>query len=938
MENREPQAWKDWLVSAKLQLPTLSGSIARREVLRDIDAQILPYRLTLAHGPAGYGKTTLLAQWAHAVVARGGAALWLSLDEDDRALGHFIAYLAYALDFGLGHGLDRPQRPGGLGEFYERPLAGGDLTRFKAAAVRALGAVSETLAGPLVLFLDDYHRAETPDLDALVDFLVGAMPDGVHLVLASRMRPGLPLGSYMARGILNEITMSALAFSPAEVEAFLGASRANYDVRLLEERFEGWPAGLQLARVWQARAPGRPLDPEAASGRSVDLARYLAEEVFQSLPAEVQDFLLATAVLERFNGELANAVTGGDDGWAMIETIERQNLFLKPLDGSGQWFRYHPVFAEFLVEKLRRRGGGQKAEYNRRAAEWFARASLPREALAQAQATGDIGYLAAMLERFGGWRLMMRLGSKILGAVDAQVATDVLRYPSLALGTVYRLAQDGKVAEARRLIERLEAAIETPGALAPAITPGLALDIRILVLVLRLYEDEIPSLDDLDVLERALDSLPEPNPIARALLQNLQCFVLHLVSRYGDCISAGERAVSGCRALDMYYAENYLYFFIGIAHFALGRLDAAEACYRRARQRITDSIAPESVQGPENAQGSESAHYHLIMVFMAEVLYERDRIDDADRLLRQSLAPACRSEPWVELMACGYLTRALIDYTRQGARAALATLEEGRIVADDRKFARLRTLLLAREVAFLARSGAFVEASALRNSHEYRAALAFPAPGEITSWQTADYVARALCFLALAERDLAGANEICGRLDDYAAATGNMRARIVADLLRGVCARAAGDRRRAAQAVVAAVETGYPLGFRRLFLDFGRAFSLLAADALDLAPMLAAPTAAALAALMERVEEEAGPDERPFFLALAEDEDSGGLSAREQEIARLVAEGLSSKEIARRLDLAEGTVKTYRKRIHKKLGAATRSEMIAKARAQGVIS
>src|SRR5690606_21531487 len=216
----------------------------------------------------------------------------ITFDEDDREFAHVAGYLAYAIS--------RRTPDLNLESLYADPLVARDGLRVKAALVRALN----DLARPLFLFLDDYHRAATAESDALLDFLVDHGPDNFHIILAGRTRPALPLGSYMARGLLNEMTMTDLAFSPAEAQNFLGASRDHYDMRHIAERFEGWPAGLQLARVWLERSDGRPLDAETVSGRAIDLARYLAEEVFQSLDDPIREFLVATSILQRFNVDL----------------------------------------------------------------------------------------------------------------------------------------------------------------------------------------------------------------------------------------------------------------------------------------------------------------------------------------------------------------------------------------------------------------------------------------------------------------------------------------------------------------------------------------------------------------------------------------------------------------------------------------------------------
>lgn len=911
MEGRKPEAWENWLIAAKLQVPNVSGSIARREWLRDPESQVQPYRLTLVHGPAGYGKTTLLAQWAEDLRAAGRDCAWITFDEDDREFSHVAGYLAFA----IGRIAEDPN----LESLYADPLVARDLLRVKAAMVRSL----MELRRPLFLFLDDYHRAATPDSDALLDFLVGHGPDNFHIVLAGRTRPALPLGSYTARGLLNEMTMTDLAFSQAEAQSFLGESRHHYDMRHLAERFEGWPAGLQLARVWLERSEGRALDHGTVTGRAVDLARYLAEEVYQSLDDPIREFLVATSILPRFNGDLANAVTGRDDGWAMIEEVARQNLFLHSLDATGEWHRYHQIFAEFLAEKLRRENPAAKVEYHRRAAEWLAAAGHYREALAQAQAVGSIEYLAAMLDRLGGWWLMMRAGSAVLSVARELNPRELARYPSLGIGYVYRLAQDGRVGEAREWFRHLSEQTDNFRNVPESFHSGLYSDAQVLGLVLRLYEDSTPSLEELDAFEKQLANEKVTSPIARSLFRNLQCFVLNFHSRYADCIAVGEEAIAGNRQLSIFYAENYIYFFIGLSHLALGRLDAAEATYLRARRRIAETMGPDNIQ------------LALADIFIAECDYERDRLDEAEQLLDRSLDAVIRGDGWVEVSAAGFLTRAAITFAREGARAALDALEDYAAIAEERRQHRLKMLLLAREVAFLARAGAFIEASALRNSAEYRDALHMPVPGRETHWQTADHVARALTFLALAEKD-DDPGRHARELRQFAEATGNMRARITAGLLHAVVLRAEGKTKAAAESLVAAVECGYPRGFRRIFLDFGRMFSVIAEDSLSLRG-LAPATAEMIRALLSRIEEEARPDEvAPFFQDGAEDDEV--LSSREREIVHLVAAGLSSKEIALKLDLALGTVKTYRKRIHRKLGAVSRSDMIAKARAQGILA
>ena len=338
------------LLETKLYLPRPRHGLVPRPRLQDRLHRGLSSRLMLVSAPAGFGKTTLLVDWMAAVsssslTARPVTSAWLSLDADDNDPARFWTYLIAAL---------RTAVPGiganalGLLQESQPPPAQVVLTTL----LNDLGGADVDV----VLVLDDYHVIDSPDVLAGMEFLLEHVPPGLHLVIASRADPALPLPRLRARGDLVEIRATDLRFTPDEAASYLndamGLQLTPDDVTALEERTEGWIAALQLAALSMA---GRDDVTSFIAGFTGDdryVVDYLVEEVLQRQPDDVQAFLLQTSVLDRMNGSLCDALTGQDGGRALLEALDRDNLFLVPLDDRRQWYRYHHLFADVLHARL----------------------------------------------------------------------------------------------------------------------------------------------------------------------------------------------------------------------------------------------------------------------------------------------------------------------------------------------------------------------------------------------------------------------------------------------------------------------------------------------------------------------------------------------------------------------------------------------------------
>jgi ATP/maltotriose-dependent transcriptional regulator MalT len=338
-------------------------------------------RLTLLAAPPGFGKTTLLAEWAAA--ADGPAVAWLSVDEDDNDPARFVAYMIEAVrraepELG-GRALAALRTPGADLVEVVLPLLLNDLA--------ALGR-------EMVLVVDDYHLIANPEIHEALAYLIERAPGCFRLVLATREDPPLPLGTLRARGELGEQRAGELRFTGEETTAFmtdaLGLELAADDVAKLQARTEGWPAALYLAALSLRGRPDASAVIERFAGDDRFLVDYLAAEVLARQPPELRSFLLQTSILQRLCGSLCDAVADREHSAAVLADLERSNLLLLPLDSKREWYRYHHLFGELLHHQLKAIDRDSLPALHRRASSWYCEAGLIVDAARHASAAGDV--------------------------------------------------------------------------------------------------------------------------------------------------------------------------------------------------------------------------------------------------------------------------------------------------------------------------------------------------------------------------------------------------------------------------------------------------------------------------------------------------------------------------------------------------------------------
>jgi LuxR family transcriptional regulator, maltose regulon positive regulatory protein len=441
----------DPLISTKLRVPQARPKLVARPRLTERLNPESGRKLTLITAPAGFGKTTLLGEW---VAGRSDerSIAWASLDEGDNDPARFLSYLVAALrtiEDGFGEGI---------------------LSSLRAPGSPPVGALTGALLNELADFpanlaivLDDYHTIDSDHVHGIVSFLLERLPSNMHLVIASRIDPPLPLARLRARGQITEINAADLSFTREEAVAFLkdtmGLNLSDGDVVALEARTEGWIAGLQLAALSMRDRKDISGFIQAFSGSHRDVLDFLTEEVLDRQSEQMRAFLLETSILQRLTGELCDAVTERDDGQVTLERLERENLFVVPLDDERRWYRYHHLFADVLHGLLEQERSQEVKELHLRAAAWYERSGWTSEAVEHALIAGDVEWAAQLVEHNAQTLFQRSEGATVDRWLTALPAGLVRARPRLSLARAIWALICGRVYEVEPLLTDAERAL-----------------------------------------------------------------------------------------------------------------------------------------------------------------------------------------------------------------------------------------------------------------------------------------------------------------------------------------------------------------------------------------------------------------------------------------------------------------------------------------------
>ena len=616
-------------------------------------------RLTVIHAPAGYGKTTLAAQWREELARDGVTVAWLSVDDNDNNLGWFLANLVEAIRRA------DPAVARDLGDLLEG--RGEDAEQYVLTSL--INEIAER-DEPMAVIVDDWHRITAAAVLGSMDFLLEHGCDNLQVVVTSRTRSGLPLSRMRVRDELIEIDVGALCFDETEARSFLvdvaGLDLQDGDVIDLRNSTDGWVAALQLASL-SLRGSDTPAELISnISGRHHAIADFLAENVLSALEPEMLRFLLTTSITERICGSLASALSGEARGQAMLEEVETRDLFLRRLDENGDWFRYQDLFAEFLRRRLDRDHPELTTPLHRTASEWFADHHRLVEAVDHALAAGDTRRAVELVETDGPALLEDSQMSTLLGLVEKLPSAAVVSSLELQMMLSWAYVLLGRTNLAHAALERVDAALETMQGSGTDVA-DLRAEARVVEAVVRGMADRPDGIDDLvgECLSRPDTLLPFVVSVAvnAATFAAIGRFDFDAARRWQKWASPYHEQNSGP------YTVMYGHALDGIAAFEQLDLARAEQCFRAARQVACRS-------GAAHGQGAR-----LAGALLAELLYERGETDEAERLLAESFKLGAE-EGIVDMINARFVVGARLAVLHGDRAAAAEHLDQAADIAE----------------------------------------------------------------------------------------------------------------------------------------------------------------------------------------------------------------------------------------------------------------
>ncbi len=891
----------DALLVTRLHVPRPRAQLVARTRLVERLHQSTKHALTLVSAPAGFGKTTLLSQW---LAESGTPVAWLSLEPADNEPVRFLTYLTAALQ----------TLNSSLGVNILELLEASQSTPLESALIVLTNEITNRQLDDFVLVIDDYHIITNAAIHRAIAFLIDHLPPRLHLVLATRADPPLPLARLRVRGQLVELRTTDMRMLSAEVNTFLdtvmGLDLPSEAISALESRTEGWAAGLQLAALSLQGRRDVSTFLAAFTGSHRFVLDYLSEEVLARQEAPVLSFLLQTSILARLSGPLCDAVTAQGGGQAMLEALEQANLFTSALDDRRHWYRYHHLFAEVLRNRLQQTHPLLVPELHRRASLWYEQYEHPIEAVSHALAAGDVERAARLVEQYSVAIVAQGQTRTVLEWLHALPDTLVRTRPLLAVYHASALHLIDQVEESEARLHDAERAIssETP--------PEQARNVRGIIANvsgnIARYTGDLARYVSLG--QQAFDLIPESNLMLRAApaMQVAHAYLLD-----GDVTSTMEEKVR--RAVTLASRADYpLVYFRSLT--MLARLQVLQGRLRDAA--LTYEEAGRAVPGTQVLQVlSASAVYCF---GLADLFREWNRLDEAEHLLAQGMELVRgKQSSFADDLLLGYLTQARLQCARGAYSDALATLDTFLHLADTRHFvpwlkstAEAVRIEIALAMGNLAEALRWVEESELSPND-----VAVPYTRE------REYLTLARVTIAMGREGMGNTFEdalhVLERLLHEAEAKARMSSVLGILLLQALALHAQGERQRAFTVLERTLTLAAPQGYVRLFVDEGTPVQALLRQ---YHPARHSGLQAYVAMLLSAFDGQAAPASSSPGSLLEP------LTGREREVLRLLLQGSSNSEIARHLVLSINTVKRHIYNICGKLGVESRTQAVVKAR------
>jgi ATP/maltotriose-dependent transcriptional regulator MalT len=922
------------LLQTKLFTPPLRRNlVSRSRLIAKLNDGLSPeIRLILVSAPAGFGKTTLVSEWLKElsllINKEIPAYTWLTLDEDDNDPIRFWRYIDAAFQR-----ID-PR----IGRRIRSALSAPQPAPYRALVTGIIDDILEVQAS-FILVLDDYHNIKDETVQSGLNYFLDHLPPAVKLLIITRADPPLQLARRRSHSEICEVRASDLRFTLDEVLQLLKTNMnldlSGEDIATIEKHTEGWIAGLQMAAISMQDAA----DPHdfviAFQGNDRYIADYLVEEVLQRQPVEFQQFLLQTSILNQLSGPLCDAVTGRSDSQLVLNNLERANLFIIPLDNRREWFRYHQLFANLLYQRLVDSKGADTVKLlKQRAGEWYASHRRTADAVDIFLACGDYVKAVDLIEA-GADHLFMSNELNLLVKWISMVPDElVANRPRLNMMAAWGAQATGNPQVAEHLINLFE---KTVGLTAEEFLrtppPSQVLSplqkstmIEAIVLRSRLAIDTLALETSFSLGERVLPYLV-PGPIDEPRAFNFpymyhgpQLLILGQVHKLrGNLKKASDLMIQAEQDAERLHNPHIIALALGY----LGEIESFQGHLVTAKEYFARAL-----RSAQEFPQFSSAFWGISEVGLANVSFEQNHLIEAEYHLKTGLELGKLWHVW-ECLLPGCICQARIHQVYGEWGQATSALDELIDLAALNIHA-VETAVAANKALLAFRQGDLVMASHWANTFDINSMLPYP-----LQWELNALIAGRIW---LAEKKFTKANILFDKLLEQAQASGNIRICMEIHLLQALLALEQNQVDLARQSLLKSLNLAAPEGFVRLFLDEGEPIRSFIKECL---PSISEP------GLLEFAEHLLksfvwGIETRPVPVSKAPTPDQTklieALSARELEVIRLMAEGLSNPAIAKRLFLSSNTLKAHTQNIYQKLDVHNRMEAVNKARELGLLN
>ena len=901
------------LVDTKLSLPSASSEGIIREDLLDRLSKVAGGRLAIVSAPAGFGKTTLLAQWASKQRLQNAAVGWLSVEASDNDIGRFLGYFLAAIrSADPASGDDMPRLIG------SSPILPMDVILTKL--VNALNARAQDL----FLVLDDIHHLDAPEIAEFLQALLGHAPQSLHLIFGTRSQVPVQLAGLRARGQLVRIDEGELRFTLAESQIYLNQSLvmnlSEADVVTLHHRTEGWIAGLHLASLSMANRDERARFMDRFTGAEGDIAEFLIQEVLDRQPPEILDFLLCTAILDRFSAPLADAITASRDSQTLICRVASANLFLIPLDQERTWFRYHALFADLLRGLLGRTDPARMRQLHLRAAQWLAGAGMTAEAVHHALAAEDINFAATLVEICCMPLIRQRNIAQVrewLGRLPDYI---IAERPRLQLAQVWSHFHTSQPREGVRILRKVRDALSLREARgSQTLDEGRELRAELQVLTAGLASAADRSGMAVRLAERALRDVPKQMYFLRGVVGNVLGFshysLGNLQAARVACLQARACHADGQHAFGIVYSD----LILGLTDKAAGDLPSALDHFARATSLARESDGPGSY--------SEA----MVGIFEAEIQYERNDLAAAARLVAQHRPIIEECGLVVHTMSCKLLGARLAAASGE-VETALTILEAAERQGLRTRYRRLFSTALHERIKLMLARGETQYARLILSGRKIDEVwLASPQ----SQRPACEFEHLALARVLIAENRPEAALRLLDPLAERLRRDGRNRRLALVRAVAAVAALRSGNVLGLVAAASDAVNLCLPGGAVRTLLDEGAAFRdvlSFAQDRISLWRRADTGTGQFVASLLGAPATQGNPATRPAS------RHHFAFSTRETEVIRLLCAGMSNRDMGAALSMSPDTVKWHLKNVFGKLGVSSRTHAVLRLQEIGLFA